>query len=66
MVKFYPNPPPPTPDFTRFFHISQNIDGLDKTIHKTFFEFLKLYKQNPLETFFLLHYLPKLYIGFKC
>ena len=28
-------------------------------------EFVKLYKQNSLKKLFLLHYLPKLYIGFK-
>ena len=25
---------------------------------------MKLYNQNPLETFFYFHYLPKLYTGF--
>ena len=36
----------------------------DKTIHKALrIEFIKIYKQNPLEIFS--NYLPKLYFGFK-
>ena len=38
-----------------------------KMIHRAFSSqlLIQLYKQNPLQKFFIFHYLPKLYIGFN-
>ena len=54
------------PENVRFMQFSQKFDGFrQKRFTGLFRTPATLYKQNPLEKFFIFTILPKLYIGFN-
>ena len=45
---------------------SQNIDGFQTKQFTRLLEFIQLYKQNPLEDYLFLHWLPNYTLALKC
>ena len=53
------------PDNVSFMQFSTKIDGFEQKDSQGFENSYNSYEQYPLEIFFHLHHLPKLYFGFK-
>ena len=53
------------PDNFSFMQFSTKIDGFEQKDSQGFENSYNSYEQYPLENFFFLHHLPKLYFGFN-
>ena len=53
------------PDNVSFMQFSMRIDGFEQKDSQGFENSYNFYEQYPLEKFFHVHHLPKLYFGFK-